>query len=168
MEPVFQQPLSDDVWAAVWVQSTFHIMLYSAVWCGGVNLARYSLWTSDITVAVSKKSVHCMALKPLWRQVLDINRFSSSIQTEKSVFKIVFICLLFCCSSFTWIQYLGVRNITAKDQKLENRWNRVQMNILLWVHYISVVNCFTANVWEIKVIIRRAWCGVWIVMFYHM
>lgn len=31
VEDIFQQPLSDDVWAAVWAQATFHTVLYPAL-----------------------------------------------------------------------------------------------------------------------------------------
>lgn len=47
--------------------SNVHTVLYSAMGCDGVNLARYSLWTSDVTMAMSKKRVH---MEPLQGQVL--------------------------------------------------------------------------------------------------
>lgn len=47
-QAVFQQPLSNDVWAAVCAQSTFHTVLYSAVmWQHEAGSILYALGTLD-------------------------------------------------------------------------------------------------------------------------
>lgn len=38
-------------------------LCFIRLWCGSVNLARYAPWMSDVTMAVSKTSVH---MKPFW------------------------------------------------------------------------------------------------------
>lgn len=115
MEAVFQQPLSDDAWATLWAQSTFHTMLYSAViWqCGLGQICTVDVWCYN--GSVKEEGAHATTLGPGARVVIDSHQaYKWKMSRKKALFSkfgclfFFFFVFLFCQSlfnSFTMAKY---------------------------------------------------------------